>query len=789
MRKTKKKMAGAFLAGLMLVAANGAKGAEKMTTADFTVAASGKDTNRGTAKAPFATLAKARDAVRGRIKEGLTKDIIVQIRGGTYPVTETLTFGPEDSGTEKCSITYAAAPGEKVVLNGGRAISGWKKGTNAVWTTEIPDVKAGKWYPRQLFVNGQRAVRARTPNNGWCEGRPVQTIIQTSTNQEVVIRIKARSAIAAWSNPGDIELVSLRNNEGGRKNLQSIDVAAQTVTLRPPHRWAPTVFSNDWFNGWPDGRCYLENALEFLDLPGEWYLDRTTGVLSYWPRPGEDLSTCEVVAPVVQKTLLALAGTRERPVVNLHFRGIQVEQVDWPLPEQGYMGLFSCNVPLYREGGNPGHRFIDAAVEVLHARSCSFRDGGIRRAGGMGLVLREGTADITVEGNEISHIGAGGIAGGGCNVCFGYLLAAPPPEPNEYKGYRIANNHVHHCGTDYYGATGICMYLTHGTTIARNLIHDIPYCGIIVAGDQDPKAPFSGNNVIEYNEIHNVMQVAIDGAGLYVTFLQPVGSGCLVRGNLVHDIEDGDHPLRNGLCNCGFLVDGHPAPNQKKGYHFVNNVVWGIRHISGPLVLGFHPREESTWSDNLFLTKSQPPPCIEIMQGYAGLEPAYRRALLKPDVPQVDYYPLTEDHPLAETSVRTDVWSGGQFHRSPAGDGLLEIFRRKQATEESARFKLHGLAPEASYDLQILVASFKDLKTFRQSPNAVCVRYDGMSFVESLGKDITATLPQAANNPLLPGGKRLWTGRQLMEEGLVINAPPEQIILISYRQLSAVVKE
>ncbi|MEI7567765.1 MAG: hypothetical protein WCJ10_07995 [Opitutaceae bacterium] len=55
-----------------------------------------------------------------------------------------------------------------------------------------------------------------------------------------------------------------------------------------------------------------------------------------------------------------------------------------------------------------------------------------------------------------------------------------------------------------------------------------------------------------------------------------------------------------------------------------------------------------------------------------------------------------------------------------------------------------------------------------------------MAFVESLDKNLTATLPPAATNPVLPGGKRLWTGRQLMEEGLLIKAPPEQVILIAY---------
>ena len=146
-----------------------------MTSADFYVAVSGKDTDAGTAAAPFATLARAREAVREKIRAGLDKDILVRIHAGTYPVLETLTFGPADSGTETFSITYAAAPGEKVVLSGGRKIGGWKKGANEIWTAEVPEVKEGKpalrspeqgrggeggWYPRQLFVPRMAAGKA-----------------------------------------------------------------------------------------------------------------------------------------------------------------------------------------------------------------------------------------------------------------------------------------------------------------------------------------------------------------------------------------------------------------------------------------------------------------------------------------------------------------------------------------------------------------------------------------------------------------------------------------------------
>ena len=82
---------------------------------------------------------------------GLDRNWRVLVRGGTYPQPGTLVFGPEDSGTERYSITYAAAPGEKVVLDGGRRITDWKKGEGEIWRAELPEVKTGKWYFRQLY--------------------------------------------------------------------------------------------------------------------------------------------------------------------------------------------------------------------------------------------------------------------------------------------------------------------------------------------------------------------------------------------------------------------------------------------------------------------------------------------------------------------------------------------------------------------------------------------------------------------------------------------------------------
>jgi len=715
------------VSGLAAALAASAAGEGPRAGADFYVAANGKDADPGTAAAPFATVAKARDTVREKIRQGLNKNILVQIPGGTYALAETLTFGPEDSGTEKFSITYAAAPGEKVVLSGGRKIIGWKKGTGDIWTAEVPEVKAGKWYFRQLFVNGRRAIRARTPNQGWCDGRPVKPVDQNKPQEPVVIRIKVAGGVAAWRNPEDIELAYIRNNDGGRKALESIDAAAQTVTLRPPHRWAPKCFGFDWFNGVPDGRCYLENALEFLDSPGEWYLDRGTGILSYWPQPGEDLPQCEVVAPVVHNTLLAVAGTRQRPVLNLHFRGLNVEHVDWPLPDHGFMGLFSCNVPVFREGGDPGHRFIEAAVEIAHARSCSFRDGGIARVGAMGMVLREGTADIAIDGNHIQQTGAGGLGLGHCNVAAGYLKAAPPPEPCEYERFRVCNNYIHHCGADYHGGTGIALYRMKHSTISHNLIHDTAYFGMCLGGDQDPKWSFVEGNTVERNHIHRAMQVTQDGAGLYVCFAHAGGKN-LIRANLIHDTSTNN-------MSAGLYLDSACA-----GVTFEHNVIY--RNPSMTIILN---RKEdlakNTWIGNLVLaSRDEAPPeeFVAAMKAYAGLEPAYREALQGTDPQPCELYVLEpgEGH----------AW---QLDFPAQGRGVLYWIDARPAPGKAMGLKPRKLDPAAQYALKAYSGQMQPTL----APGGGHLQFP---MARKIGPAHNLGLPESA------------TGRDLLDKGLVL---------------------
>ncbi|MCU0913379.1 MAG: hypothetical protein MUC88_02315, partial [Planctomycetes bacterium] len=121
--------------------------------------------NAGRTDGPVATLERARDILRQSRGGGeLREPARVVVADGTYTLTTPFVLTPQDSGTERSSVVYEAAPGTRPVFTGGRTITGFAPTPDGAWKVRVPEVAAGQWYFEQLFVNGRRAVRARTPN-------------------------------------------------------------------------------------------------------------------------------------------------------------------------------------------------------------------------------------------------------------------------------------------------------------------------------------------------------------------------------------------------------------------------------------------------------------------------------------------------------------------------------------------------------------------------------------------------------------------------------------------------
>ena len=178
-----------LLAGIALTsaaavfAADGAHGLK----ATFYVAPDGSDAWSGTLAAanaektdgPFATLEKAQDALRPIARKGQKTPLVVLVRGGKYFLERTFTLGPKDAGTRQAPVVFAAYPGEKPVVSGGRRVVGWQPYKDRIFVCDLPGSKGGKWKFRRLFADGQPCVRARWPkidpndhfNSGWAQDR------------------------------------------------------------------------------------------------------------------------------------------------------------------------------------------------------------------------------------------------------------------------------------------------------------------------------------------------------------------------------------------------------------------------------------------------------------------------------------------------------------------------------------------------------------------------------------------------------------------------------------------
>jgi D-alanyl-D-alanine carboxypeptidase len=157
----------------------------------------GNDNNPGTIELPFATILKARNVVR-TINGNLKGDVIINLRGGTYEQTSTFTLTAINSGTNGFNIIYKAYNCETPVISGGIKIIGW---TLHDVSKNIYQAKVDtSLNTRQLYVNGLRAIRARSKDaTGWLEsgdGYNCPKIVESwdnITNVEIVSHIKWKS--------------------------------------------------------------------------------------------------------------------------------------------------------------------------------------------------------------------------------------------------------------------------------------------------------------------------------------------------------------------------------------------------------------------------------------------------------------------------------------------------------------------------------------------------------------------------------------------------------------------
>ena len=529
----RKRICASALAGAICVASGSIA-----EPAAFYVAPDGSDSNSGTIEKPFATLEKARDAVRTLKRGGGLPDggATVWLRGGVYPRAEPLVLTPEDSGAQGKPVVFAAYGTEKPVLFGGRRITGFRPQAGGVWEASVPGAKDGAWVFRTLYVNGRRYTLARSPNRGYY--KMAGPLADADSPKEGPDAGKSKSAFRAppgavkdWPDPDQVNIKAWGRWWTALFVISRADPATGEVRLTGPS-WKYLPYAKDT-------EFIVENHPGALDAPGEWQLDRKTGVLRVIPLPGDDLGTADVTAPVTER-LLVLAGDAagQKHVANVEMRGIKFQCSNWHLPATG---------------GNEGAQAavnIGAMVEATGARGCLFEKCEFTQTDSYAVWLRSGSRGCAVRQCHIHDLGAGGVKLGEAKL---------EPDTIRSDGNTVENCFIHHGGHVHGGGIGVWIGASSDNVVTHNEICDLWYTGVSVGWRWSADLNGTRNNRVTHNRIHHIMQRLEDGGGIYCLGFQPQ---TVLANNIIHDSgRDGGKVDCRGIyldSGClGFLIENN----------------------------------------------------------------------------------------------------------------------------------------------------------------------------------------------------------------------------------------
>jgi len=255
---------------------------------------------------------------------------------------------------------------------------------------------------------------------------------------------------------------------------------------------------------------YVENLLEELSEPGEWYLDRDTSILYFYPIG--DIQNQELLVSILEEPLVKLTNTSYIEFKNITFEMSRAELID------------------------------------MKGKHNKITNSTLRNAGTTAIVLN-GTQN-KIENCNIYNTGNSALHIFGNSDNIQHLIK---------DNNRIINNDIHHTSqwvTTFYAA--IKMERSVGNIIKNNEIHDLPYTAVWLQGNEhlveynnihhtnefnsDGGAVYSGRswgdrgNVIQYNFIHD-LQTHFEGSGVHGVYLDDVASGFHVHNNIFYNLD------------------------------------------------------------------------------------------------------------------------------------------------------------------------------------------------------------------------------------------------------------
>ncbi len=531
---------------------------------DIWVSPSGDDKNMGSREAPKKTLHSALRQAREyrRLQKDLGSQLNIIMEDGVYFLPESILIRPEDSGSKDCPTTIRAASREsRPVLSGGIKVEGWKvldktpKGlrveASQVWTAEVPKVSGRDIDFRQLYINGNKALKACDMENA----NALHKILAVDKEKQE-IRIPA-PAVKKFQNIDGMEFFIHQMWEVAILGIKDIRIEGKEAVLsfhQPAsrlefeHPWPPAVIAESG-----NSPFRLSGAIEFLDKPGEWFYDKAKRQLYYIPREGENMQQAEAIVPYLE-TLVQVLGTPDNPVHHVSFEGISFMHSTWMRPsELGYVplqaGMYLIDAYKLPIDGTPLKANLEnqawigrqpGAVQLSGVNNTTFERCIFQHLGASGLDYLMASNEDRIEGCIFNDIAGSGIVVGkfsdpGMET---HLPYQPKDERELSRRMLIQNNWVYDCASEYWGCVGIIAGYVQDVTVAHNEVCELPYSGISIGWGWIRSANCMKDNKMIANDVHHFGRHNYSCGGLYTLSAQ---TGTLIAENYVHDIYHPDY--------------------------------------------------------------------------------------------------------------------------------------------------------------------------------------------------------------------------------------------------------
>lgn len=447
----------------------------------YYVATDGSDNNPGSLEYPFQTISRAQSEVRAcgvRGKEPVT----VYLLGGTYYLGDAIRFKAQDSGSAGACVTYCAYGNEEVVVSGGMRLAlQWEPYQGGILQAKVPS----GLQMDQLFVDGQRQRMARYPNYDPAI-RPLNGYAADAFSTERAAR---------WKDPAGGYIHAMHSKHWGGYHYRITGKNAD----------GSVAYEGGWQNnrqmGMHEEHRFVENIFEELDAPGEWFHDKKSQTLYFYPP--DDINVDTAVFEIAQlKHIVEFSGSPENPVRHIMLKGITFRHTARTIMEP-YEPLLRSDWSIYRGG----------AVLFTGAEDCKIVDCEFDQAGGNAVFVNGYNRRIAVRGTHIQGSGGSGLCFVGKpdsvrsplferyqHQAYRDLDLAPGPKTENYPTDCLVDDClIHNIGVVEKQAAGVQISMSRGITVRHCSIYDTSRAGINIS-----EGTFGGH-LIEFCDVFDTV--------------------------------------------------------------------------------------------------------------------------------------------------------------------------------------------------------------------------------------------------------------------------------------------